>query len=112
MKKYCLKVAPENWERRTNCILEMSGEETLEILAKEIAAFFHIHEQPFEFCDCREGKSYSDHIFDFDEDTILVTDTTLDSLNPEKGQYFTLVYAFEDDWSFDIQIQEITEMQA
>lgn len=108
--RYTLKVCPKGRYRDVYCVIEISGDNSLDDLCSVILNAFHFDDDHlYEFhMDNRMHDPESSYrpkdIAIYDD---MTTEIDIDSLFLIKGDQFIFHYDFGDDWIFCITVQNI-----
>ena len=108
MQKYRLKVYPKGMGREVYRVIEIGGNASLDNLCGAILeAYDFIDEHLYEFC--MDNRMYDEYNYQSHPEYKGQPSTkiTIDKLELEKGQTFSLHYDFGDDWMFAINVQKI-----
>ncbi len=108
MQKYRLKVYPKGRGRDVYRVIEIGGNASLDNLCGAILeAYDFIDEHMYEFC--MDNRMYDEYNYQSDPEYKgqPSTKVTIDKLELEEGQTFSLHYDFGDDWMFAINVQKI-----
>ena len=110
-KQYSMKVYPAGMGRDVYRNIEICGNHSLDQLCGIILkAFDFSDEHLYEFC--MDSRKYSENTYQLipegDEPS---TKIVLDNIGLFKGQKFSLLYDFGDDWMFTITVSKISEAE-